>query len=262
MDRSLIRIFAAAAVIVLGCSCYDRHTEPAPEAARPEANATIGELHRLLQDGSTTVGVPLTVTGVVTADDAADNFYRTVMIQEGMHALELMAGIDGLHRITPAGCRVTLQLEGLLLARRDGILQAGTPPESYSGYPTGYLSSRVEFDRRILRTGHEELFPLPVFLPVGDPALCGTLVTIEGLTYSPEDPDEAAVWSGERRFTDAQGHEIHLYTRDYARFAAHAIPSGSLALTGILQLRPGKSDSYQLKLRTESDCRLLTAEKP
>lgn len=244
-----------AALLLAGC--YDRHDEPPMRCDAPPVNTTIGELHRLLPNGSTTVEGPMTLRGVVASSDRDGNFYRTLTLQDGERAIELMAGIDGLHRIYPVGTQLTVDLQGLHLARRNGVLQAGRAPAPYSSYPTDYIGSRAALDRIVRRSGTEPVEPLHLALPIDDPALCGVLVTLEGLRYAPDEVEECR-WAGTKRFTDDAGHEITLFTRDYARYADREIPFGRVALTGILQRAgDGEHAPYQLKMRSETDCKAL-----
>lgn len=86
------------------------------------------------------------------------------------------------------------------------------------------------------------------------PALCGTLVRIDGLRYTPEDLS-ASTWSGYKRFADSDDNTVYTYVRTYARFADTDVPVGTVSLTGILQYNAAGDGRYILKLRDESDCR-------
>lgn len=253
---TLRRLLLPLAALLLA-GCYDRHDEPPLHFDTPAASTTIGELHRLLADGATTVEGSVTVRGVVTSSDRDGNFYRTLTLQDGERAIELLAGIDDLHRIYPVGTQLTLDLRGLRLARRSGVLQAGRAAKPYAPYPTDFIGSRAALDRCVCRSGTAPVEPLHLTLPIADPALCGVLVTLEGLHFAPQEIEECR-WAGTKRFADDAGHEIRVLTRDYARYADHEIPMGRVTLTGILQ-RAGESEEapYQLKMRSETDCKAL-----
>ena len=60
---------------------------------------------------------------------------------------------------------------------------------------------------------------------------------------------------GVYRYYDAAGNVIAVYTSDYADYASHAVPSGNVAIKGILQR--GKIDGgeyFMIKMRDETDC--------
>ena len=196
------------------------------------------------------------VAGTVTTSDRAENFYRTLCIEADEAAVEVMAGIDHLHNDFPTGCHVTLRLKGLTVAESRGVLQIGRPPAAGSGYATDYIGSQPALAAVLARNGENLYSPTPALrrIPELTPALCGTLVRIDGLRYTPEDLS-ASTWSGYKRFADSDDNTVYTYVRTYARFADTDVPVGTVSLTGILQYDAAGDGRYILKLRDESDCR-------
>lgn len=237
--------------------CYDRASEPSTEPATPPpATTTIGELRRLFAGETFVVESDVVVCGRVTTSDQAGNFYRTLVLEADGAAVEVMAGIDGLHNIYPAGCDVTLRLQGLALGQSYGVLQVGRAPAPGSGYATDYIGSRAALDRHLVRgTCKTPLAPTLRTIDELTPDMAGCLIRVDGLRFMPKNPEETT-WSGYKRFTDDEGHEIETYTRLYADFADDAIPTGEVLLVGILQCstRADGSTRYMLKMRDESDC--------
>lgn len=239
--------------VVLLAGCHDSSfgeqaatTPPAP------ATTTLRELRRTFEGGTVVVASALTVTGRVTANDRSANFYRTFCIEDDGAGLEIMAGLDRLHNDYPEGTTVTVHLQGWALGESRGVLQLGREAPASSNYPTDYIASRPALDRTIIRND-TPLQPVAATLRTLDeltPAMCGTLIRIEGVHYVPE-PLSASGWSGEKRFTDDAGTEIRTYVRPYADFAQHPVPAGRCSLTGILQ---HDGNRYLLKLRDENDC--------
>ena len=167
-----------------------------------------------------------------------------------------MAGIDQLHNDFPPGSRITLRLKGLALGESRGILQVGRKPAAGSGFATDYLGSKAALDAAASRTGEAPQPVAPALLTIAEltPKRCGTLVRIDGLSYTPEDLTPGT-WAGYKRFTDAGGAEIYTYVRNYAGFAGEEVPAGkSCSLTGILQYDDAGKGRYLLKLRDENDC--------
>ncbi len=247
-------LLVGIAALLAGCydSSFGEKTEPTP--AIP-ATTTLGELRELFAGQPFVVENDLTVMGRVTTSDRAENFYRSFCLEADGAALEIMAGLDHLHNDYPQGCTVTVRLQGRALGESRGILQLGRPSVIESGYPTDYLASRAALEATVIR--HDEpLCPAePTIRTIGEltPAMCGTLLRIEGLHYAPEELS-AASWAGYCRFTDDDGAEIYTYVRTYARFAEAEVPAERCTLTGILQYDGSR---YLLKLRDEDDCLLL-----
>ena len=253
--RCIIPVLTLLAAL-LAAGCYDsRFGEPDGSASGEPATETIAALRAVYAGTPFTVAGDIVVAGTVTTSDRAENFYRTLCIEEGEAALEVMAGIDHLHNDFPTGCRVTLRLRGLTVAESRGVLQIGRPPAAGSGYATDYIGSQPALAAVLVRNGESLHVPTPTLHPISEltPALCGTLVRIDGLRYTPEDLS-AATWTGYKRFTDDAGNAVYTFVRQYARFADTDVPVGAVSLTGILQYDAAGDGRYILKLRDESDC--------
>lgn len=258
-NRTLLRGLCALAAGVAVAGCYDSgFGQPEREENDMAVTETIAGLQERFVGKPFTVTGDIVVAGTVTTSDEAGNFYRTLCIEQGQAALEIMAGIDRLHNDYPPGCRVTLRLKGLTVARSRGVLQVGTAPEPGSGYDTDYIGSRAALDRHLIRNGEALQEPVPTqrSIPGLEPAMCGTLVRIGPLSYCPEEDAEEPEtgWSGYRRFADREGHTIYTYVRSYATFTDEEIPAAEVALIGILQYDDTGEGRFLLKLRDESDC--------
>lgn len=239
--------------VLLSAGCYDSSFGE-PDAGSPPhpVSATISELRASYAGTTFLLTEEVTVTGVVTTSDSDQNFYRTLCIEQQGAGLEIMAGIDHLHNDFPVGCRVTIRLKGLALGQSRGVLQAGRMPAPGSGYATDYIGSPVAVGAALMRNS-EELQPVqPTLRTLGEltPLMCGTLIRIDRLRYTPEELTPGT-WSGYKPFTDNTGLRIDTYVRPYADFATEELPAGECSLTGILQYDGSR---YQLKPRDASDC--------
>ncbi len=238
----------------LAAACYDRTEEPLPSAVPPTATTTLSVLHNTVGEGSIAVTSAIVVEGRVTSTDEADNFHRTLVIEQGDGALELMAGQYQLADRYPVGTHVSLRLDGLTLARSRGVVQAGYAAVAGSGYATEYIPSQAALDRHLIR--HDK--PLDPIMPrrlrIADlrEEMCGLLVRIDSLTYAPPmDSIYVEGWFGRRAFADPGGDTVETYVRDYARFAKSQPPRNmSGSITGILQL---SGNRFSIKPRHEGD---------
>ena len=243
--------------VILLAGCYDSRFGKSGGNPPPEpVTTTIGELRAKYAGTTFPVTGDIVVSGRVNTSDLGGNFYRTLCIEDEGAGMEIMAGIDQLHNDFPMGCRVTLRLKGLALGESRGILQVGRKPAAGSGFATDYLGSKAALDAAVSRTGEAPQPVAPALLTIAEltPKRCGTLVRIDGLSYTPEDLTPGT-WAGYKRFTDAGGAEIYTYVRNYAGFAGEEVPAGkSCSLTGILQYDDAGKGRYLLKLRDENDC--------
>ena len=247
-------------LILLGggllCGCYDsRFGSPERDDTVEPVTSSIAELRKRFLGTPFVVNSDISVNGRVVSSDQAGNFYRSICIEKEQAALEILTGIDQSHNLFPVGCSVTLRLKGLTVAEKFGVLQVGAQPQSGSGYDVDYIGSLPALEKCLVRNSEELVDPQPARLtiPELDPLLCGTLVRIDNLQYTPESETESG-WSGYRKFVDPDGCAIHSYVRDYADFADREIPEMVISLIGILQYDNSGEGRFLLKLRDETDC--------
>lgn len=107
-----------------------------------------------------------------------------------------------------------------------------------------------------------ELAPRPVTIEGMRTDMCGCLVSAGGLRcvtsellHDTWEANPDGTWHGYNFFTDAAGNVIAVYTSDYADYASHAVPSGNVAIKGILQRgKIGGGEYFMIKMRDETDC--------
>ena len=173
-----------------------------------------------------------------------------------------MAGIFDTHNIYPIGTYLTIHLNGCSIGEHFGVMQAGLKAASYSAYPTEYFSSQVLLDKHIRRydiTRH--IAPRPLAVSDLRSSMCGTLVSIGPLRHLAE--ESASIWNGNTDgcwggyniFENSEGEKIVVYTSEYADYATRQIPTGEIAITGILQYgKVNGKEYYMIKMRDEKDC--------
>lgn len=274
-----------AIALFTAAGCYDsRFGSPAGTVGEETATESIARFRERFLGVPFVVESNLVVEGVVVSSDRAGNFYRTLCIQQGQAALEIMAGIDQLHNRFPVGCPVTVHLRGLVVAQSRGVLQAGGKPLPGSGYDTDYIGSMAALERILVRRSEQLRVPEPDRLTIPELGIdrCGSLVRIDNLRFSPLEEENSAAdsagaeetaasernpsseeplppdnhWNGDRRFVDPSGNEVWTYVRPYADFSDHEIPDGEVSLVGILQYDDTGEGHFMIKLRDEKDCLL------
>lgn len=121
-----IWIGCAAALLAAGCG-YDDFGEPHPaDETAPLPNMSVATLRERCAVGPVAFsGSGVVLSGYVTTSDRADNFYRTLMLEDNSGAVEVCAGLYDLHNDYPVGCRLTLSADGLTAALDDGLLRIG-----------------------------------------------------------------------------------------------------------------------------------------
>ena len=250
-------IYIALALLAVGC--YDSHSERSGSAPLEAATTTIAALRTLCNGQTIDITADVVIVGRVTATDAADNFHRTFFVEDSTGGIEVMAGTYNIWRKYPQGTALSLSLNGCRTAFSDGVMQVGLQPESYSSYEVAYFMSDVLLDSHIRRSDDRaEPMPTVVTIATLDDSLCGRLVRIDGLKYSPADGAEenaAPQMIGYNRFTDSAGNTVYTFVRDDADFASKPLPLGETAVCGILLHGnvPDAGRQFIIKPRTEAD---------
>lgn len=261
--RHALLCAAVAAVTASAGGCRDFDAPASQPVAPPVPDMAIADLHDLCRDGTIVIDRDITIGGYVTSSDAASNFYRTFTIEDASGGAEIMAGITGLHNIYPEGYYITVTLDGCAAGEHYGVMQIGLAPESYDYYPTAYFSARAVIDRHVMRSDvRRPVAPQPVTTAGMTPDMCGRLITVGGLRCVTDEQFASAweantegTWHGYNFFADAAGRIVAVYTSEYAVHARHAVPDGTVAITGILQRgKVGSDEYYMIKMRDESDC--------
>lgn len=262
MSRRIVYIILCIVLV----SCYNVADKPHIYSYLPAATTTIASLKsRIVGTHAHEIEHDVVVVGRVVSSDAEDNYYRSMMVDDGTAAVEVMMGISPLAADYPEGLMVALRLEGCYAAYQRGVAVAGCQAPAYESFDIGYLASREAIDRVVVRSNDVAVVE-PRNLRISDLQRddCGRLVRIDGLcvvassnvdTLAGETMCDAR-WRGYALFKDGAGDSIAVYTRDYARYSEEYIPLDEVSLTGIVEWASynGGKECYQLKMRYESDC--------
>lgn len=262
MIRQLVYIILCFVLV----SCYNVADKPHIYPNLPTATTTIANLKsRIVGTHPHAIEHDVVVVGRVISSDAEDNYYRSMVVDDGTAAVEVMMGISPLAADYPEGLMVALSLDGCYAAYQRGVAVVGCKAPEYESFDVGYLASREAIDRVVARSNDVEVVePRNVALRELQRADCGRLVRIDGLrvvasssvdTLAGESMCDAR-WRGYALFKDCAGDSVAVYTRDYARYAEKYIPLEEVSLTGIVEWASynGGKECYQLKMRYESDC--------
>ena len=257
-------LFAILCFVLVGC--YNAADESHIVAPLPSPTTTIKSLkERIVGTRPMRIEQDIVVVGRIISSDRDENFYRSIVVDDGTGAVEVMMGITPLAADYPEGLEVALCLEGCYMAYQRGVAQVGAVAAEYESYEVGYLASREAVDRVVVRGSSVEM-QSPRRLAIRELELgdCGRLVRVDGVhlvsTTSVDtqegDVMEDARWRGYALFKNDAGDSIAVYTRDYARFAEDAIPLVDVSLSGVVEWARynGGRECYQLKMRYEEDC--------
>jgi hypothetical protein len=262
MKSFMMRISLMAGVILVALAGCHRYEAPNEKPICVTPDITLVALSDMLGGRPIVIDRKMVVGGYITSTDEESNFHKTLIIDDGTAAAEVMVGLYDTYRLYPMDHYLAVQLEGCALGRHYGVMQIGLPAKEYSSFPTDYFASRVILDRHLtLCDESHRVEPRPMAIGDLTEAMCGSLVRIDGLRLaSNQFPDAWKVnqegkWSGYNFFCDAAGNVIVVYTSEYADYGNALVSEGELSLTGIVQYGSVAGEKYfMIKMRYESDC--------
>ena len=200
------------------------------------------------------------IVAVVVADDASDNFYKTLVVQDSTGGITLR--MDGIKLCAdyPIGRKLSINLKGLWLGDYGKLIQLGAGVDiSDQANPSLVSIPQTLFDQ-IIRKG-EIIISVPA-IKVSITALNNNyqsrLVQLDSVEFVPLDTakafaDFANKLTVNRSLRSCNNNTIILRTSGYANFANAKTPSGNGSITGIYSVF---GTTKQLLIRDELDLRL------
>jgi len=197
------------------------------------------------------------ITGIVTANDAMDNFYKSIVIQDSTAAITLKLDGFSLSALYPLGMRVVLRLNGMWMGEYGGMLQLGGGVDrSDPQFPSIIPLPASLFQKHIVTLSAEKM-PEPVAVSYDQlhDSLHSRLVRLNNIQFVEND---TASYLGDwvNKATNSlslkycNGGTVYLRTSGFAKFAKIKSPKGSGSITGIYS---EFGSQRQLMIRDTSD---------
>ena len=248
-----------AIVWLFAASCLKRFDDPADYASPAiTANMTIRELRNLHTLGNfTQVTADRIITGIVVANDATGNFYKSITIQDATAAIQV--NIDGfdLNALFPIGRRVYIKVKDLWLSDfRRYVQLGGSVNRTVPASPELAPIPMALLDKYIIRgEAGQRVNPLVLNINQLTDQHQGMLVRVNQVEFIPVDAnklfaDAVNKVGVSRTFGDCFGNAMVMRTSGYASFASARTPAGHGAITGIYTVF---NNTGQLVIRDTTD---------
>lgn len=240
--RVLTIIFLA--LLLSGCSFDNFNDPPRKDSSTSQELVPLQKIVSKYKDRPITIDEDLTTWGYVTSSDIDDNFYKTIVIEQGRDAIEIKAGLYSLSSFYPEGSMVTLNVRGLCIAPERGVMQIGPKAGVEALYPVAYFGYKQLLDKYLTRTDKtEKITPELRTIVSLSYADYGRLIEIEALTFKSKS-EELAIYE------DAQGRIIGLHISQYSKLNSMSLPVKAQSLCGIVEKRSvDKTPIFALKPR-------------
>jgi len=229
----------------------------------PDTNFSLQQLHEQAGESATEIQVTLQIVAVVISNDKHGNMFNELYLQStssdadfGLHIeLELRES----YLRFPTGTEVVVQLKGLWMQKKHGLLTLGKPLMLFGATSIGRIPYH-EIDTHLIPTcGLQEVQPKTLGFDELQLAEPNTLVQLSGVEFlHVEMGTQLAEEAKEtiRNLTDCNGNEMRLITSGYADFYDRLIPDAHGSITGILL---ADSKGPYLKIRNWDDIQFDSA---
>ncbi|MEO1516586.1 MAG: DUF5689 domain-containing protein [Bacteroidota bacterium] len=248
--RFLLLGLSVMTFFFVGCVDQD-FDEPPSTIELPDisANTTISQLKEKHIAGEfESITEDLVIEGIVVADDASGNFYRTLIIQDGTGGIELRLNSNELYNDYPIGRQLFVKCNGLTMGDYNGIVQlgGGTYVDDRGFNRLGGIEDIFVKDVLLRGTRNNEVTPTVVTIDqlttdIQDPYI-NTLVQINdvqfatgssGETYALYDQATNTRSTVNRDLEDCNGNELVLRSSGFADFVNELTPTGKGSITGV-----------------------------
>lgn len=180
------------------------------------------------------------ITGIITANDENDNFYKSIVLQDSTAAITIRLDGFGLSAQFPLGMRLMIKLNGLWMGEYGGMLQIGGSVDRSDPMFTELLPIPAPLFSKHLLGVQMEAMPNPIEVTYNqlNDSLHSRLVRLSNIEFaiadtakSYGDPINKLTISHSLKF--CTGGTVYLRTSGFSSFAAIKTPSGSGSIVGI-----------------------------
>ncbi len=225
-----------------------------PVAGPSEYDVSIAYLKSLYSGHPTDITTDYRITGYVIGSDYYDNFYKTLVIDDGTAGIEIRLDMEEIFKRFWIHSRVTVRCNGLWLGSYGGTLQLGAEP--FGDYQTQALSG-VEIAEHLAvdKEHYGEVMAHTLTFPELSQRHVSTFVAFENVRFAEADsglcwaeteplPDGSDPPSATNRLlVDSSGNTLAVRTSRHATFARFPLPKTTGRIEGVLGFF---NNSYQL----------------
>lgn len=198
----------------------------------------------------------MSIEAVVVANDASNNLYKTIFIQDSTAGIMLLLDGISLYQDFPIGAVLRIQLKDLILTDYRRMVQLVASIDTTTGalQTTGIPSPL--FEKHIVFVKDQPLIkPIPVNFKNLHDSLQGRLIKISNVEFASADTnltyaDKKNKIGASRALKFCTGGTVYLRTSGYADFAGVKLPSGNGEVVGVYSVY---NSEKQVFIRDTSD---------
>jgi len=257
MKKIQITFFACLVFILLTSACLKQASFANNINNRVDSIVSIKSVKKLHYTGELeVVQQNMSIEAVVVANDASNNLYKTIAVQDSTAGIMILLDGINLYQEFPIGAVLRIQLKDLILTDYRRMVQIVAAIDTSNGsLQTTGIPSPLFSKHIVIVKDQPNIKPIQVNFKNLHDSLQGRLIKLSNVEFASADTnlsfaDKKNKIGASRALKFCTGGTVYLRTSGYADFAGIKLPSGNGDLVGVYSVY---NSEKQVFIRDTSD---------
>ena len=257
MKKIQITFFACLVFILLTSACLKQASFANNINNRVDSIVSIKSVKKLHYTGEfEVVQQNMSIEAVVVANDASNNLYKTIAVQDSTAGIMILLDGINLYQEFPIGAVLRIQLKDLILTDYRRMVQIVASIDTSNGsLQTTGIPSPLFSKHIVIVKDQPNIKPIQVNFKNLHDSLQGRLIKLSNVEFASADTnlsfaDKKNKIGASRALKFCTGGTVYLRTSGYADFAGIKLPSGNGDLVGVYSVY---NSEKQVFIRDTSD---------
>lgn len=257
MKKIQITFFACLVFILLTSACLKQASFANNINNRVDSIVSIKSVKKLHYTGEfEVVQQNMSIEAVVVANDASNNLYKTIAVQDNTAGIMILLDGINLYQEFPIGAVLRIQLKDLILTDYRRMVQIVASIDTSNGsLQTTGIPSPLFSKHIVIIKDQPNIKPIQVNFKNLHDSLQGRLIKLSNVEFASADTnlsfaDKKNKIGASRALKFCTGGTVYLRTSGYADFAGIKLPSGNGDLVGVYSVY---NSEKQVFIRDTSD---------
>lgn len=257
MKKIQITFFACMVFILSTSACLKQASFANNINNRVDSIVSIKSVKKLHYTGEfEVVQQNMSIEAVVVANDASNNLYKTIAVQDSTAGIMILLDGINLHQEFPIGAVIRIQLKDLILTDYRRMVQIVAAIDTSNGsLQTTGIPSPLFSKHIVIVKDQPNIKPIQVNFKNLHDSLQGRLIKLSNVEFASADTnlsfaDKKNKIGASRALKFCTGGTVYLRTSGYADFAGIKLPSGNGDLVGVYSVY---NSEKQVFIRDTSD---------
>jgi hypothetical protein len=257
MKKIQITFFACLVFILLTSACLKQASFANNINNRVDSIVSIKSVKKLHYTGEfEVVQQNMSIEAVVVANDASNNLYKTIAVQDSTAGIMILLDGINLYQEFPIGAVLRIQLKDLILTDYRRMVQIVAAIDTSNGsLQTTGIPSPLFSKHIVIVKDQPNIKPIQVNFKNLHDSLQGRLIKLSNVEFASADTnlsfaDKKNKLGASRALKFCTGGTFYLRTSGYADFAGIKLPSGNGDLVGVYSVY---NSEKQVFIRDTSD---------